>query len=184
MNLYLKHSKTKIRKGLWETNSSSVHSLVIKKESPKNLPKEVFFGLGEYGWEEGWYNGIEEKCRYLNTALYCRYVCYYDDKSEYKKYQQKISEILKTNGINATWFDISKIDEDDMYNYHIDHADELEDFISYVIDIDPNLLIQWLFNEDSVLVTDNDNNDMEITEKAREKYENNHDDYIFYTKGN
>ena len=180
MITYLKRGKIKIREGLWETNSSSVHSLVIKKEMPKKLPKEVYFGLGNYGWRERWYSSVEEKCKYLHTAIYCRYFVFEDDKNKYREYKKKISDILKENGIESTWFDVSKIDDE--WDYHIDHSDELEDFIFYVIE-DPNLLIEWLFNKESVLVTDNDNNDMEATEKARELYDGK-EDYMLYTKGN
>ena len=46
--------KTKIRKGLFETNSSSTHSIVIGnngEDVQSNLPEEVYFHGGQFGWE-------------------------------------------------------------------------------------------------------------------------------------
>lgn len=43
-----------IRKGVFETNSSSTHSICISKEkvNAKDVAgKKVHFGLGDYGWE-------------------------------------------------------------------------------------------------------------------------------------
>lgn len=38
-----------IRKGVFETNSSSTHSICISKTPVKNLPEFVRFVPGEYG---------------------------------------------------------------------------------------------------------------------------------------
>ena len=53
-----------IRKGTFETNSSSTHSLAIPKDSVK-YPKSISFHLGEFGW--GWEE--EDPADYLYTAI-------------------------------------------------------------------------------------------------------------------
>jgi hypothetical protein len=40
-----------IRTGFFETNSSSVHVLVIPKDTKIDIPHKVFLSGGEYGWE-------------------------------------------------------------------------------------------------------------------------------------
>ena len=56
--------KIQIRKNIFETNSSSIHSLVIGNNNEniyENLPSEIHFNGGEYGWENEVYNDIENK---------------------------------------------------------------------------------------------------------------------------
>ena len=170
-----------IRKGSWETNSSSTHALVVKKEKPKELPLFAYFGLGDFGWEQAKYNDKDTKCRYLNTALFDRYVSYMEDRSKYYEYRDKIIEILKNYGIHSEWYDIDLIDDHD-YDYYVDHCDELDEFIEIILD-NPDLLIDWLFNDESLLVTDNDNDGCEYLDKHTNKYINNNDFYFYY-KGN
>lgn len=179
MNTYMKHIK--IRKGTWETNSSSTHALVVKKEIPKELPLFAYFGLGDFGWEQAKYSDKDTKCCYLNTALFYRYVSYMEDKSKYYEYRNKVIEILKSYGIHSEWKDIEQIDAHD-YNYYVDHCDGLDEFIEIILD-NPELLIDWLFNDESLLVTDNDNSEMEYYEEAFNKY-GNKEDYWVYGKGN
>lgn len=40
-----------IRQGLFETNSSSVHVLVIPKDTDISIPSKVYLDGGEYGWQ-------------------------------------------------------------------------------------------------------------------------------------
>ena len=41
----------KVRNGCFETNSSSVHTLVISRNMPEVLPPSISFHIREYGWE-------------------------------------------------------------------------------------------------------------------------------------
>lgn len=173
-------SNIKIRKGVWETNSSSTHALVIKKEEPKELPEELYFDMGEFGWEQSWNSDAETKGSYLHTAIYQRFYDYENDKQKYYEYRNKITDILSNYHIKANWLDVETIEPNSWY--YIDHCDELEDFIELIIN-HPSLLIDWLFNEQSLLVTDNDNSEMEYFEEAAQKYEDK-EDYIFYGKYN
>ena len=66
----------KIRSGVFETNSSSVHSLVFSKEGlePSVLPVDkndkIITDFGEFGREYCIYNTQAEKLSYLITCLY------------------------------------------------------------------------------------------------------------------
>lgn len=42
-----------IRSSIFETNSSSVHVLVIPKDTSISVPHKVFLEGGEYGWSFG-----------------------------------------------------------------------------------------------------------------------------------
>lgn len=66
----------KIRSGVFETNSSSVHSLVFSKEGlePSVLPVDrdgkIITDFGEFGKEYCIYDAQAEKLSYLITCLY------------------------------------------------------------------------------------------------------------------
>lgn len=68
---------TKIRKNVFETNSSSSHSLTLSQSDVLPMPftKEqlregvVMVGLGDYNWEWARYYTTEEKLQYLLTQL-------------------------------------------------------------------------------------------------------------------
>lgn len=166
--------KMSIRKGTWETNSSSTHAMVIKKETSLNLPKEIHFNLGEFGWETEKYNDTNAKASYLYTALY---ELFEDDPIEFAKHMLKIEEILKENHIEVVW---QKIDPNGYY--YIDHGYNLAEFVEELL-VDKQLLLSWLFDDDSFLVTDNDNDGMEYFDLHIKGYENNKDFYFYY-KGN
>lgn len=167
--------KMSIRKGTWETNSSSTHAMVIKKETPLNLPKEIHFNLGEFGWETEKYNDTYAKASYLYTALY---ELFEDDPMEFAKHMKKIEEVLKENNIEVVW---QKIDPNGYY--YIDHGYNLAEFVEELL-ANKQLLLSWLFNADSILVTSNDNGDYEYLEKKVVPYVSRTNEYMIYTKGN
>lgn len=133
--------KIQIRKGVFETNSSSVHTIAISKESPKTLPTEIEFCTGCFGWEQGFANPAD----YLFTAL-LEY-----DEGEFGINLSRLKEILNNNGIEMKYY-IPK----DRYDYYIDHNEDLHDFINAVLG-DEKMLLRFLFSSDSCVVTGNDN---------------------------
>ena len=52
-----------IRTSVFETNSSSTHSIAISKK-PVTIGKYIYFGIGEFGWENDCVNTAD----YLYTA--------------------------------------------------------------------------------------------------------------------
>ena len=76
--------KIQIRRGVFETNSSSVHSISIIKDNFKgSLPSQFTINCdGEFGWEVKTYDDTESKAAYLYQAiLYYPYdlICKRDD---------------------------------------------------------------------------------------------------------
>lgn len=144
----------KIRRNVFETNSSSVHSIVITKNEtePRN---DVVFELGEFGWECEVYDSTDAKATYFYTAA-CS-VCRTDVR-------EKIRELLEPQGVRC----IFKINPNFknygecfyLNNGSIDHSDdeELKEFV-YTLLGDASLLVNYLFNPDSFVVTYNDNMD-------------------------
>lgn len=76
----------KLRKGVFETNSSSMHSVVITGNSDNfdDFPKlgkdgMVHIRCDEFGWSyEGYYYGVEQKLSYLATMIATQAYQYYD----------------------------------------------------------------------------------------------------------
>lgn len=152
----------KIRNGVFETNSSSVHAIIIARGDIA-LPlvdQTVYFGLGEYGWGEDGHYDPNEKASYFYTAA-CS-VRGYDVKDE-------IAALLKPYGIICK-FDDPKFKtwtsdyDGSTYTYlangSIDHDYECKEFVDAIMS-DPEMLIRFLFNIDSFVQTGNDNSDME-----------------------
>lgn len=80
-----------IRRGVFETNSSSTHSICISKEPAKNLPSKVTFGMGEWGWSEG---EETDTASYLYTAMI--------DNGRHGDLET-LEEILKKHGVDCAF---------------------------------------------------------------------------------
>ena len=147
--------KQTIRRGVFETNSSSVHTLVVDKKCPRvPYPKSMSMYSGEYGWEVDKLDTPEEKLSYVYTSILLL-----SDEEEKQRKLVKVSEILNSVGVEIEdSFDPSikeDIEEDD---YHIDHACDTFGFVSRILS-EPELFLQFIFGKDSYIYTDNDNND-------------------------
>ena len=133
-------SKTVIRNGMFETNSSSVHSICISKKPVENVKgKKITFCLGEYGWE----HETVDTADYLYTAIMCQ--------NNYKELLDKLKSILDKYEIDYTFQPKDKSKE-----YGIDHRYGINEFVNTVLD-NENLLLRCLFADDSVVYTGNDN---------------------------
>lgn len=166
--------KKQIRYGVFETNSSSVHSLAIANEMPdmsKYSGRTFNIKHGEFGWESEVYYHPSEKASYLYE---CIEACSDDVESD----KTKLEEVLNSYGIFATF----EPNSDDFWvDGYIDHGGELQDFYRYIMSDDSNI-IRFLFNQDSFVTTGNDNGDEEMPY-------NNYDDaqkkgYTVFWKGN
>lgn len=119
----------KIRKSVFETNSSSTHSICISKQ-PVDINKndEIYFDIGGFGWEHEKVN-IKD---YLYTAILC-----FDDRD---KLLEKLKRILDKNNIKY------KFKEPDLKEYEydgkkykyldnggIDHCGETRKFVTTVL---------------------------------------------------
>ena len=193
----------KIRKNVFETNSSSTHSIAIPKDTSKNYDgRTVYFHMGEYGWE------FDEPgpASYLYTALNCFWANEPDIREEKLIF---LNNTLIKHGIHYT-MDKVKFEEtwedektgkkyyDPEYGY-IDHDHELGEFLEAVFK-DEDTLLSFIF--DGLVYTGNDNSDslacfpqQKFSEEyvgkdkgwvqvENEYYDPNSVNYDWYVKGN
>ena len=132
----------KIRRGTFETNSSSTHSIAISKEKV-NIPKgsTIKFHIGEYGWKEAEYAFPD----YMYTALL--------DNRDFKSIE-KLKNILDSWGVKYE-FDKPQWDREWLIYGEIDHADEALPIMTEIL-ADEDLLARALFG-DATVYTGNDN---------------------------
>lgn len=156
-----------IRSGVFETNSSSTHSICITadRQSLLNIPDKLVFKPGEYGWEHNRYGTTEEKASYLYSALAELY-----DAEELSVVLNDLYCMLTYLGVDAEFEPIEYWDDDDLYpeNADIDHPEDLSEFVEAVLH-GPTRLKYYLFSPDSYVLTGNDNNgdDVSIDEPYR-----------------
>lgn len=85
-----------IRRGLFETNSSSTHTLVIDKGSLETKVKRIVFDTGEYGWE---FDVVKDTQRYFWSLVLCTIQSLspsdIDPKNEFKHENAPMSELEK-----------------------------------------------------------------------------------------
>lgn len=155
-----------IRQNVFETNSSSTHSICIAKNVELDIPKEIYFQFGEFGWEEDRLNSMSEKASYLYTAI--KY-------NSFDGAMDKIIETLKRNGVEK--IELEESDENDTWGGgYIDHGGQLCDFIDEILD-DEEFLLNYLFSPLSFVLTGNDNSGTDVSINV--KYD--HDEFY---KGN
>lgn len=134
-------SKMTIRNGMFETNSSSVHSICISKKPVENVKgKKIAFYLGEYGWE----HETVDTSDYLYTAIM--------SLSDSEELLDKLKSILDKYEIDYTFQPVEKAS----HWWGIDHSGETIDFVEAVLE-DEDLLLRCLFSGESVVYTGNDN---------------------------
>ena len=188
-----------IRNNVFETNSSSTHSIAIPKSCESN--NFISFRVGEFGW--GW----EE----VNPADYF-YTAIYETSSTEKELREKLNKfcnILESRGISyelypvkyhTSMYDgVGYLSLDDGY---INHGSELTDFVNELLN-DGDRLVRFLSR--GLVFTGNDNSDAEercfierdqeylndynwhtkIESKIKNPYYmEDHNDYDWYWKGN
>ena len=154
--------KIRIRKSVFETNSSSIHSLCIPRDVPYKVPKYVNFYLGRYGWGPD----IETNPgNYLYTYLML---------TEDKKRIKQLENILYKHGAEHVSFEPRK--KEAWYDFYIDHAPESEDWVNSLF-ADEEKLLRHLFTPGAVIFITNDNSpDDEMMEKISAAKE--HDDEV------
>lgn len=141
--------KRQIRNSVFETNSSSTHSIAIPKKSVA-IGKSISFYIGEYGWE----NDCVDSASYLYTAILYTY-----DIADAEDKINNLKRILDNHNISYQFEEPSyKTGSYGTYlNYgYVDHGYELRDFIDTVLN-DEDLLMRYLFG--GLVYTGNDNQD-------------------------
>lgn len=109
----------KIRKNVFETNSSSTHSISIARgdnsylteiPSPKKDGK-IYINSGEYGWEVCVYHNVQDKLSYAATYALNYADHHLDTLTEVIKEFTGAEEVIYDNGIKSdNWGDHGYID--------------------------------------------------------------------------
>jgi len=157
-----------VRQGVFETNSSSTHAIIIAREGTETFD-QIDFRIGKFGWEcDSYYYSVSKASYFYTLAcdLYNRDVA------------DEISELLSPYGITCTF---SKRPLFNGYGYldngYVDHPENGEELVKDLLS-DASLLIDFLFNDESYVETGNDNDD-EPVGVDKPKCE-----YVEYYKGN
>lgn len=144
--------KYQIRKGVFETNSSSTHAICISKNHTYDelrLPEQIEFHTDYFGWEFGTHTSPEDKASYLYSAI----VNMNDDEYE-KEAIEYIKKVLNKKGVSAKF-----AKDNGEYHCCIDHfgSDDMHDWLRLML-TDDSALMTYLFG-DSFVITGNDNSD-------------------------
>lgn len=155
---------TQTRSSVFETNSSSTHSISIAySNSPDDLMDillpdsegNIVLNGGEFGWSEEYFYDAQTKASYL--AVYCAEWCG-DRKDEF--FAILFDVIKKQTGCNQVILNFtceySYSDKDSKNWSYIDHQSAESQDYHYLFD-DPEQIRQFVFNPKSVLETGNDN---------------------------
>jgi len=155
-----------VRKGVFETNSSSTHSICIAKTNKINIPEKITVNLHnyEFGWEEDKRSSTEEKIAYIVIAMlnYCNFDIAVDRIKRLITCIRNFGvKSLEISGIEIHSYGSVSEPYFDTWDGYVDHGNELEDFVKTNLEND-DLLKEYLFNKDSFILTGNDNNDSDI----------------------
>ena len=166
----------KIRHGMFETNSSSTHTIIVTDQNcePGAI---VDFQIGEFGWGFHELRTVDEKASYLYTAA-----CEFYNRDMY----QNFYETLCKYGVKCTCTRPALFEKQTNWlkNGYIDHCYEgdMSDFVETMLNHE-KALIRYLFSPDSFVLTGNDN----CTEEQYERMQKTADVWYRckkYYKGN
>lgn len=152
--------KTQIRRGCFETNSSSVHSIQMMniQRQPNKMrickDNKIKVSCGAFGKERCAYTDQKTKLSYLITLLaYTSHAVYGGDVRDiYDTYDfellnKYISEYCNCDGIRI----------EDLRKAEIDHQSMPEgDWINFIDMYNKDKVLDFIFSEDLALVTDCD----------------------------
>jgi hypothetical protein len=150
---------TQIRQNVFETNSSSTHSICIAKDVELFPSRFLRFTFGDFGWENVVLGSIDEKASYLYTGLIDN-----DRQEDFKR----IVATLERKGI-----EVLVVEDGEGY---VDHAGELNVFLNDICSNEDKLM-RFLFSPLSFIITGNDNDDSSVAINVDYTYDG-------YYKGN
>ena len=158
-----------IRRGVFETNSSSSHSVTIKgneewrgmENLPKNENNEVEVELGWYSWGPDELTTPSEKLSYLVTMI-AEDHNYDEDNFDFEKSYKELPEIKQLES-ELKEYGYSGIVITDFSDYCIDHqslytnANDAFSYQNFLKDWHVTSVAEFLFNPGICVIIDNDN---------------------------
>lgn len=153
--------KRQVRSGMFETNSSSVHALIIPREC--NVPqRKLYVSHGEFGWEVKKYRSPDDLISYLcqgvcgDAWLTARYELGIKDDAKIREYVERsvMSFVapIKEHGLDIEFDDGYFGLDGDRVSGYIDHCESL-DLDAFANDADK--LLRFVFGGE--IITGNDN---------------------------
>ena len=141
----------KIRTGVWETNSSSCHSVSVSSSGDytsitPNASGSIIIPSQGFGWEQETYNDPLSKLSYL-----CIYVRDWAREQNRARY---FSQIWETVVDHTHCYNVSFAGEDDGSGY-IDHQSVESNDLDWIFE--DKKIKDFVFDRGSYIETDNDN---------------------------
>lgn len=180
-----------VRRGVFETNSSSSHSICIAKEIAEPIPEKIIF--------HPVYAGRSEKEIPASDYLYAAIASHGQEYCEEAK--EIIGEFLDRRNVKYEFQPITwQTDWDYSYECNVDHPAEIRDFTNKILN-DENMLACFLFGDSVVYTGEYDDRSM-VAEDGEWCYEDVQDEngnwtiakyknpyyhpekYTYYFKGN
>lgn len=159
------------RRCVFETNSSSTHSVCITTERRTELvyPEKLVFRCKDFGWKYQCLTTPEEKAAYLYASILSL-----QSRKDAENSKNKIFAILSEIGIECEFEQAKYFGSGWCENAYVDHAGEDEhlDFVTRVLN-NRGRLLRYLLSSESFVLTGNDNeaHDVEVrVDYAHEKY--------------
>lgn len=143
----------KIRTRTFETNSSSVHTIIISKRSIEIPgPCEIVY------WDRDFSGEIDEYWDWKDKAIYFHIACTLDseDRENKRELTEKYDKFLEKYGIKITCKD--NVDRNHSGFSWIDHPEEIAYFAEKLVD-NPDILEGFIFGKYSRIYTSMDGND-------------------------
>lgn len=200
--------KTQIRRGVFETNSSSVHSIsIIKDDFKGSLPKQFIIDCdGEFGCEVDTFDDSSNKAAYLYQAIVYYPTFYSKGKYDANVAKEMLQSLmykfimnLESYGIEVdckyrfTKIESNEIEPGKTYDYvvfvdengnepenvgYLDHGGEAKELVDYVLSSPENTL-RFIFDDRCFIETGNDNE-----ERYESSNKESNEEVIIFKKGN
>ena len=167
-----------IRRSVFETNSSSTHSICIVTDRNEELhyPTFLHFRCQDFGWEFALLSDCEEKAAYLYASIISVY-----QRDDVERTKGRIMDMLAEEGIGCEFDTVDYRNYGDGFwgvNASVDHGGELLSFVKKTVG-NKGRLLRYLFSPKSFVLTGNDNDDTYDETKINVDYK--HEEYY---KGN
>lgn len=155
-----------VRSNVFETNSSSTHSLVLSNEGllqevpfPKHILEKGVIDVesGEYGWEQEYYSGAWDKLSYLYTDAMMAVPHDKREETDPNTFVSEKLDLIREAIKLHTGMECNFLKSNDSYSPfgYIDHQSVGECYEVWENGIQG--VINFVFNPNSYFETDNDN---------------------------